>query len=271
MKTTFFFLASLFAFSCSQFHKKAKMSGLPKTLEEAVKSDFRSSENMRRDRYRNPLATLTFFGVQPDMTVIEISPGAGWYTEILAPLIIGEGRYVLASPPVTKSSPAYAIRNQKKVKSLLGQHPKLKQVEHADFAPLKKADLVRPESADMVLTFRNVHNWVGKSAGEAAFKSFYRALRPGGILGVVEHRAPSGKKVDPKSGYMTEEQVIALAKKAGFKLIAKSEINANPKDSANHPKGVWTLPPSLRLGDKDKAKYQAIGESDRMTLKFVKK
>src|SRR5690606_24082385 len=120
-------------------------------------------------------------------------------------------------------------------------------------------------------TFRNVHNWMVKDKAQDVFKAFYRALKPGGILGVVEHRAKAGSKADPqKTGYMTEDEVIKLATKAGFKLDAKSEINANPKDTKDHPSGVWTLPPTLRLGDKDRAKYLAIGESDRMTLRFIK-
>ncbi|HXH74250.1 MAG TPA: hypothetical protein VNJ08_04750 [Bacteriovoracaceae bacterium] len=161
------------------------------------------------------------------------------------------------------------MANEEKLRKILEVHPLVKEkTKRVEFSPLTKPDIVAPGTADIVLTFRNVHNWLGNDSAQPAFHSFFKALKPGGILGVSEHR--SVKKTDPKSGYMTEDQVINLAKKAGFKLVAKSEINANPKDTANHPEGVWTLPPSLRLGEKDKAKYEAIGESDRMTLKFIR-
>lgn len=153
----------------------------------------------------------------------------------------------------------------------MSKHPEIaKHVKYSKFLPPEELNIAPSNSVDMVLTFRNVHNWKPDSAQEAAFQSFYHALKPGGILGVVEHRAPESTKEDRTSGYVQESRVIKMAVKAGFNLAAKSEINANPKDSANHPKGVWTLPPSLRLGEKDKSKYLVIGESDRMTLKFVK-
>lgn len=260
---------SLFV-SCSQI--KGRNTALPTSLKEAVSSDLRTSHNVKRDKYRYPRETLEFFGLRPDMTVIEISPGAGWYTEILAPLLTKKGQYIMAAPPVTESSPAYAKANQEKVNKILERHPEVKaKARIVDFSPLTKKDMVRPGTADMIVTFRNVHNWVGNKSAQAAFHSFYRALKPGGVLGVVEHRRPDNAKIDPKSGYMSEKQVIALAQKAGFKLVARTQINANPRDKGHHPKGVWTLPPSLRLGDQDRAKYEAIGESDRMTLKFVKK
>lgn len=133
-------------------------------------------------------------------------------------------------------------------------------------------DIAPRGSADMVLTFRNAHNWAKAGNAEAMFEAFYAALKPGGVLGVVDHRAKPGtpfqRQID--TGYLTEEYVIGLAQKAGFRLAAKSQINANPRDDTDHPRGVWTLPPTLALGDKDRDKYLAIGESDRMTLKFVK-
>lgn len=261
-------LLPLLLMSCSQTPQKANQ--LPTSLEEAMGPAFRTTENMKRDQYRHPLETLNFFGVKPDMTVLEITPGAGWYTEILAPYLVANGKYIMAVPALTKSSPAYAVANAQKVKDILARHPELqKKAVVAPFDPIN-SDITEANSVDMVLTFRNVHNWLGNKSADAAFRAFHRALKPGGILGVVEHRAPASRKLDPKSGYMTEKQVIDLATKAGFKLVERSEINANPKDKANHPAGVWTLPPSLRLGDKDRAKYEAIGESDRMTLKFVK-
>lgn len=257
--------------SCSSHHKEEKKAAaLPTTLAEAISSPERTPENVKRDQYRHPQETLEFFGLKPEMTVIEITPGGGWYTEILAPYLATKGKYIMAVGALTDSSPAYAKVNDQKVRAILARHPDvLAKTVIAPFDPLNQ-DIVASESADMVLTFRNVHNWMGNASVDAAFRTFYKALKPGGTLGVVEHRLPANRKFDPKSGYMKEQQVIDLAKKAGFKLVAKSEINANPKDKANHPEGVWTLPPSLRLGDKDRAKYEAIGESDRMTLKFIK-
>lgn len=270
MKVISLLAISLFIVSCSQTSEK-KVAKLPSSIKEAVRSDFRSVDNVKRDQYRHPQETLEFFGLKPNMTVIEITPGAGWYTEILAPLLVQNGRYIMATPALKKDAPAYQIANSEKLNAMLARHPQvLAKTESVDFNPANNPKIVEDGTADMVLTFRNVHNWLGNNTAQAAFKSFYRALKPGGVLGVVEHRAPANRKFDLKSGYMTEAQVIDLAKKAGFKLQAKSEVNANPKDSANHPSGVWTLPPSLRLGDKDRAKYEAIGESDRMTLKFVK-
>lgn len=261
---------SLALASCSHRNEEKKMANLPGSLPEAISSPMRTAENVKRDSFRHPQETLDFFGLSPEMTVVEITPGAGWYTEILAPYLVGQGKYIMAVPALTESSPDYAKLNDQKLRAILARHPKVQEkAVIASFEPLKQ-DITAADSVDMVLTFRNVHNWLGNNTAEAAFSAFFKALKPGGILGVVEHRYPEKKKFDPKSGYMKESQVIDLARRAGFKLVAKSEINANPKDKANHPAGVWTLPPSLRLGEKDRSKYEAIGESDRMTLKFVK-
>lgn len=241
----------------------------PQTVEEAVNSTtFRTETNRARDVYRHPVETLNFFGLKPNMTVIEITPGAGWYQEILAPLLVQQGHYIAAMPPAS-------------AKEGNGGTPQILkwQQEHSEIAAKittvelnPQAPLASPESADMILTFRNVHNWMATGDAQAVFNSFFAALKPGGVLGVVEHRANPHKRRDPKakSGYVLEKDVIAMAKKAGFKLDAKSEINANPKDTKNYPEGVWTLPPVLRLKDKDRARYLAIGESDRMTLRFIK-
>lgn len=261
----FLISALLIISACSSKTEK----NLPSTVAQAVSSEYRSSENKKRDQYRNPEKTLELFGVKPHMTVLEIAPGAGWYLEILAPLLAEEGKYIMASPSATKP---YQIANEEKIKSWMKKYPEVSQnMETAVFAPPSDIKLPKKGSVDMVLTFRNVHNWMTVRGHRAAFKAFYDVLRPGGILGVVEHRAPPGK-TDPlaRSGYVTQKEVIRMATDAGFRLVGSSEINANPKDTANHPSGVWTLPPSLRLGDQDRAKYQAIGESDRMTLKFVK-
>jgi predicted methyltransferase len=239
-------------------------------LKEIIAGDHRSAENKARDKYRNPLETLTFFGIRPDMTVVEIYPGRGWYTEILAPYLKGSGTLYAAEHP---GDPSYeAVQRSleafdQKVKGapeLYGDVKRTKLTKEGDIAP--------PNSADLVVTFRNTHSWMGAGTADEAFAAMFTALKPGGVLGVVQHRGDPSVKQDPKagSGYVTEDYVIELAKKAGFELAEKSEINANPKDTKDYPKGVWTLPPSLRLGDEDREKYLAIGESDRMTLKFVK-
>ena len=245
---------------------------LPSTLEEAVSNTtYRTEQNKKRDVYRHPLETLTFFGIKPEMTVIEISPGAGWYMEILAPYLAQKGHYIAAQLPADPSN-AYFAEMHNRTTTWLQDRPEVSSKVHmSEFAPPSKVDVAPLETADMVLTFRNVHNWISKSGEDAAFSAFFKALKPGGILGVVEHRANAKSKRDPKakSGYVREADVIRMAERAGFKLEAKSEINANPKDTKNHPEGVWTLPPTLRLKEKDQEKYLAIGESDRMTVKFV--
>ena len=241
-------------------------------IDKAITSPVRTDANRARDQYRHPKETLLFFGLQPEMTVVEIAPGGGWYTDILAPVLAGKGKYVAAhnnpegSPGAQKARAAF-IERVKANAATFGD------VTVTSFGKGIEGNLAAPGSADMVLTFRNVHNW--KSAGfvEDAFKAFYAALKPGGVLGVVEHRLPESRVETPEnreSGYLKQSEVIRLAEAAGFKLAATSEVNANPKDTADHPKGVWTLPPTYALGDTDRAKYAAIGESDRMTLKFVK-
>jgi predicted methyltransferase len=240
---------------------------LPASLEEAVNSDRRSDKNRPRDQYRHPLETLQFFEIKPDQTVIEISPATGWYTEILAPYLAGYGHYVAAVRNKDLSDEGNAD-----LKAWLGANADIaSRVTMVEFNAESGWNLGAPNSADRVLTFRNVHNWMKHKNEAAIFKAFFTVLKPGGILGVVEHRAgKKQKETRGEKGYMQEKAVIAMAKKAGFKLVRSSEINANPKDTKNYPEGVWTLPPTLKLGDKDREKYLAIGESDRMTLKFVK-
>ena len=233
-------------------------------LDKAIAGSWRSPENKARDAYRHPREMLTFFGIRPDMTVIEIWPSGGWFTEILAPFLHDNGHYIGAVEKGSKSTAAL----QKKFSFAPAQYGNAKIVEFNHKAPVLGA----PGSADMVLTFRNVHNWAADGSAEAMFRSFFTVLKPGGVLGVEDHRADAGKKLDEvvNSGYLPTDYVIKLATDAGFKLDAQSEVNANPKDDHNHPKGVWTLPPTLEMGETDKAKWQAIGESDRMTLRFVK-
>ncbi len=258
-------LVFLAACSSTDSKKAPATPQFPATLSEALNSSYRTPANKERDVYRHPAETLEFFGLKSNMTVVEIAPGGGWYAEILAPYLATEGKYIAAAVPVSVYS------GGQKFLDYVAAHPELKEkVTINDFAP--PAKIAEDNSADMVLTFRNVHNWMTYGSEKAAFKSFFAALKPGGVLGVVEHRADAKKKFDKKakSGYVPEKMVIKMAEAAGFKLVAKSEINANPKDKKNYPKGVWTLPPSYAEGDKDRAKYAEIGESDRMTLKFVK-
>jgi predicted methyltransferase len=242
----------------------APQPGASVTLEQAVAGSWRSPQNKARDAYRHPLQTLQFFGVKPNMTVIEIWPSGGWFTEILAPYLNAQGHYIGAVPPGSKSAAAL----KKKFSFAPQQFGNARLMEFDDKSPVLGA----PGSADMVLTFRNVHNWAADGNADAMFKAFYAVLKPGGVLGVEDHRADKGKTLDQvvNTGYLPTDYVIKLATDAGFKLDGQSEVNANPKDNHDHPKGVWTLPPTLELGDKDKATYQAIGESDRMTLRFVK-
>lgn len=242
-------------------------------LNDAIDAPHRSSEERSRDQYRHPAETLSFFDVQPDMTVVEIWPGAGgWYTSILAPYLYEKGTFYAAQFP-EDSDIAFYRRSVTRFKEKLAGHPDVyDHVRITALYPPTHTTIAPAGSVDRVLTFRNVHNWAKAGKSEAVFASFFNALKPGGVLGVVEHRAPEVRPLDRQieTGYMSEGYVIEQAEKAGFKLVERSEINANPKDQANHPAGVWTLPPTLRLGEQDREKYQAIGESDRMTLKFIK-
>ena len=226
---------------------------------------------MERDKYRHPAQTLAFFDVQPDMTVVEIWPGSGWYSEILAPHL-SEGK-LYAAHFEANSEVKYLHDSRLFFEEKLKAYPDLYQaLELAEFIPSAGRLSVADNSADRVLTFRNVHNWLRTKHEAAAFALFYKVLKPGGILGVVEHRAKPGTDWETMktSGYMTEAYVIELAESAGFVLDASSEINANSKDDTVHPKGVWTLLPRLRMKDVDRDEYIAIGESDRMTLRFRK-
>lgn len=234
----------------------------------------RSAQNRARNEYRHPVQTLGWFGIAPDMSVLEVWPGGGWYAEILAPYLRDNGKYYAAGFVVdAPNTPAYRKRIQKQFEARLQAAPQL--YDKAISEPLGPPDSWSPAPAaslDAVLTFRNVHNWIAGGFEQKMFNSFFKMLKPGGTLGVVEHRAEPGADINTmkKTGYVTEAYVKTLAEKAGFMFVAQSDINANAMDTHDHPKGVWTLPPSLGLGDKNRAKYLAIGESDRMTLKFTK-
>jgi predicted methyltransferase len=242
-------------------------------IDKAMTGPHRSDANKARDKYRHPKETLLFFGIEPQMTVVEISPSRGWYTEVIAPVVNEKGTYYAAVPPITDKSPDFAKQNDAAFRAMLAGAPELYGNAKISIMAAPAFPVAPAGSADMVLTFRNVHNWAKAGTAEAMFKGFYTALKPGGTLGVVEHRAKPGTDFQTQinSGYMTEAYVIETAQKAGFKLDNKSEINANPRDTKDYPGGVWTLPPNLRnVPEADKARFQAIGESDRMTLKFAK-
>lgn len=248
----------------------------PETVEEAIrqaaKGDHRSEKNIARNQYRHPVETLLFFGIEPDMTVVELWPGGGWYTEVLAP-VLTDGQLIAASyAPKPDEPDHYRNRVYKKYDERLKSEDVFSNVRHGMLEPPDQIDLGEPGSADLVVTFRNTHNWIGDGLEEQVLAAAYEVLRPGGTLGVVQHRANEG--ADPKesaeNGYVPESYVIEVAENAGFEFVEKSEVNANPKDTKDHPEGVWTLPPSYRLEDVDREKYEAIGESDRMTLKFRK-
>ena len=242
-----------------------------------IAGDWRDPKNAARDAFRHPGETLTFFGVGANETVVEITPGAGgWYSEILAPYLRANGRYVAAMVDPMAAAEGRSRdsqqRNMDGLKARLAKYPaQFDRAQILAFDP-KQPQFAVPGSVDTVLTFRNVHNWVAGGTADTFFAAFFAALKPGGTLGVVDHRAKPGTDIEKMktSGYLTEQLVIDLATKAGFVLDARSEVNANPKDSADHPNGVWTLPPTNRHDAEDAAMYKAIGESDRMTLRFVK-
>jgi predicted methyltransferase len=242
-------------------------------LEAQVEGAQRSPQNVARDDYRHPYEVLRFFGLKPQMTVVEILPGGGlaYWTEILAPYLRDHGKYVAAlfddeatNEEARQLNPAFRKK--------LADAPKLyDRVALSEFGA-DRHDIAPPGSADMVVTFRNIHNWMTAGEVDAVFRTFFKALKPGGILGVEEHRGRTDQPQDPqaKSGYVRQDYAVALAEKAGFRLGGSSDINANPRDTKDYPAGVWALPPTYRLKDVDHAKYEAIGESDRFVLKFLK-
>jgi predicted methyltransferase len=251
-------------------------AGTAAALDTALAGSHRSDRNRARDQYRHPRETLAFFGLRRDMTVVEIWPGGGWYTEILAPVLKGTGRLYAAQYGPTTSFD-YQRKEDATLRDKAQKYPDV--FGEVKFTALWLPDslvIAPPGSADLVVTFRNVHNWVNpdyKQDPARLFGAFFAALKPGGVLGVVDHRWPDAKTEDPgaANGYVSQERVIALAKGAGFEFVGSSDVNRNPRDTHDHPNGVWSLPPDLSVKPgEDRQKYLDIGESDRLTLKFRK-
>ncbi|MBS0447428.1 MAG: class I SAM-dependent methyltransferase [Proteobacteria bacterium] len=231
----------------------------------------RPDADKARDAARHPQATLTYFGLAANQTIVEITPGGGWYTRILAPFVRDHGHYYAALDP---SDSDEARRDKAAFEANFVAHPATYGRVHVGGLPTDGAftDIAPPGGADRVLTFRNLHNWMKDGTLDEMLRGFYAVLKPGGVLGIEEHRAPPETPIGTmvETGYLTEEFVIYRARAAGFRLAGHSEINANPRDDHKHPHGVWSLPPTLRGGDVDRDEYLAIGESDRMTLRFIK-
>jgi predicted methyltransferase len=270
MKTLPALLATSLLSACAGMSSSSDPS-----LGSVINAAHRTPAYVERDKYRHPGETLEFFGLERDQTVVEVWPSRGWYTEILAPYLRERGKYIAAGFSLAaEDTPQYMKNINADFAKKVAEQPDLySKVTVTELGKPDRWTACPPGTADLVLTFRNVHNWLAGDYENEMFKAFHAALKPGGTLGVVEHRAKPGtsREVMKESGYVTEDYVIGIAEAAGFKLVEKSEINANPNDTKDHPEGVWTLPPSFALKDKDREKYAAIGESDRMTLRFVKR
>jgi predicted methyltransferase len=246
----------------------AQTSKTDPALAAAIASPSRQSSDVARDKARHPLEELTFFGLEPTQTVVELWPGGGYWTDIVGPYLVEHGHYYAAVPPSSDSENAGTL----KWRARFVDHPEHYGKIMVTTLGAGHFDIAPPNSADVVLTFRNLHNWMDGGYASEVLAACYRALKPGGILGIEEHRGRSDRPQDPKaaSGYVRQDYAIALAKKAGFELVGSSEIDANPRDTKDWPSGVWTLPPTLALGDKDRDRYMAIGEADNFVLKFRK-
>lgn len=251
----------------------SSFSGVAAPVSEVVKSDIRSASNKARDEFRNPQQTLNFLGIKDTMTVVEIWPSGGWYSEILAPMLADKGTFYAAHFP-SGTDVEYFNKHLPKYQAKIANTKGMEKTKLTGFHPKHATDMAPAGSVDAVLTFRNLHNFYmnGDEALKIALASSFKALKPGGIFGVVDHRLPEELDAEKNrnSGYIKQSVVIKMAEEAGFKFVAESSVNANPLDNAQHEKGVWSLSPTFALGEKDRAKYQTLGESDRMTLKFVK-
>lgn len=270
--TSLAILLAVVALPASALDKKTAAA-----LDAAIAGEHRSVENKARDVSRQPKQVLDFFGFRSNMDVLEVWPGSGWYTQILAPALKDEGKlYAAQFDPNGRYG--YQRRNYGRFLTMLGDTPDIyRDIVITQLALPYQLQMAPPESVDLVVTFRNVHNWFSDMYGsgayaQAAFQAMYDALRPGGTLGIVDHRWPDPATEDPLAGngYISKERTIAMAEAVGFRVAGESDMLANPKDTRDHPQGVWTLPPGYALGDEDREKYQAIGESDRFVLKFLK-
>ena len=250
----------------------AKYATLRAGLEPILKSPHRKPGNQDRDFYRHPVETLEFIGITPKLSVLEYGPGEGWYTELLAPLLAKSGKLIVTTADPKGPTTDRGTLGARRLSLFLDKSPELFGKVESVVVDGKNPALPEAGTLDAVLVFRSLHGMERQGTVPAWLAAFHKALKPGGILGVEQHRAPAGAdpKASAENGYLPEAWVIEQAEHAGFKLSGKSEINANPKDTKDYPEGVWTLPPTLRLKEKDREKYIAIGESDRMTLKFVK-
>ena len=249
----------------------AKDSEAVQKLRAVVDSPARSTANKARDPYRHPVETLAFFGIKPNMTVVELWPFGGWFTEILAPYVRDHGKlYAAAMDPASTSK--NDLKYNSDLRALFDTHPELFDKVQLTVLSPNKMEIAPDGSADMVVTFRNIHNWAWAGIDKKVFAAAFRALKPGGILGIEEHRNndPNFAPSHPPQAYVGEKWAIGMIESVGFKFVADSDINRNPKDTKDYPKGVWTLPPYYAEGDKDRETYTAIGESDRFLLKFVK-
>lgn len=267
--------SSLGLAACSENTTTTATTSDTMTLEQAVnENSARSAANLDRDVHRHPIETLEFFEVEPDMTVVEIWPGGGWYSEILAPYLKENGQFYAAHFAQSETR-NYYVNSRKEYAQRVANDPAFDAVVMTEFAPSASNEIAPAGSADRVLTFRNLHNWYmggGEDGVKEAFATFYKTLKPGGILGVVDHRLPEARPDThmDSSGYMKQSLAVDAAEAAGFEFVGASEINANSEDTADYPRGVWTLPPTLGLGEEDLERYLEIGESDRFTLKFKK-
>lgn len=245
------------------------------SLRQAIADPERPAAQAERDDQRNPYETLTFFGIEPTMTVVELTPSVGWYAEILAPYLRDEGQYMAAHWYLGgENVPDFYRRIRGDFEARFVGNDRFGDIQIVDFAPPSMVRLGEPGSADLVLSFRNVHGWKRAGVFRDVVRGAHEVLKPGGVFGIVSHRLPEDREQDPeaRSGYVHQSWVVSVLESEGFRLVGASEINANPRDTADHPNGVWSLPPSLRVeDDNERERLRAIGESDRFTLKFVKR
>lgn len=242
-------------------------------LRAVIDDPARSDEERARDPYRHPYETLTFFGIEPDMTVVELAPSGGWYTEILAPYLADDGQYVAGHFDLTiEDAPSYYEPAMARWRERVADGERFGEPTVMPFHPPQSTNLGPAGSADMVLSFRSVHGWKRDGVFDDVLQAAHEVLKPGGVFGIVGHRLPEDGDDSEFTGYVKSSWVVAQAESNGFRLVESSEVNANPDDTADHPNGVWTIPPSLNVPEgEDPAPYEAIGESDRFTLKFVKR